>query len=99
MTSMVFREPTAAIGASSSTIAKKPEMLLLTTAEDGSAKMWTIKRGVADTLQSGPGTCLPLSAKPSSARIGSNDDKHFTNSNFFPEPFFGRVCGLMILQS
>lgn len=63
---MVFREPTAAIGASSSTAAKKPEMLLLTTAEDGSAKMWTIKRGVADTLQSGPGKCL-LPIKSSSS--------------------------------
>lgn len=52
VTSMVFREPLVAVGSSK---AKKPEMLLLTTAEDGSAKVWTIKRGVADTLQSAPG--------------------------------------------
>jgi hypothetical protein len=60
VTSMVFREPTVAAGTST---AKKPEMLLLTTAEDGSAKMWTIKRGVADTMQSGPGESrLPFSS-------------------------------------
>lgn len=99
VTSMIFREPSAALGASGSTTTKKPEMILLTTAEDGSAKVWTIKRGVSDTLQSGPGKplllsflfCLPAPCQRHAENVSYDEQPITLNSNFFPEPFRGCV--------
>lgn len=37
---------------------QKPQQLLMTTAEDGSAKIWTIKRGTTISSQSAPSECF-----------------------------------------
>ena len=89
VTSMSFA-PTTLSGANPDT-RRGAGWLFMTTGNDGVAKVWTVKRGVADAIQKGPGECRVLRDPHSLLRWFDEGDTlminiSHKNSNFFPEP-------------